>query len=66
MEKVIENGIGFYVAQENHYLTEATLTDESARSFGRKVQIIPDLTGYWRDATEEEKVQWEAIYIEKE
>lgn len=54
MRTITENGIDFLVAEPDGYITETALIDEESRSFGRKVQVIPSLVDYWRDATKNE------------
>ena len=48
------------IAQENMYLTQAMLDDENNRIFVKKLCGYAVNEDDWRNATQEEKEQWEA------
>lgn len=51
-------------ARPGAWLTQATAIDESNRIFVKSVAGFGDLETLYRDATEEEKTEWDAAYPE--
>lgn len=52
-------------AKKGKWLTQATLDDEAGRIFVRSVAGFGDLDALYRDATAEEKADWEAAHPEE-
>lgn len=55
----MENKIIEITAKEGMYLTQNVLEDENNRIFVKKISGYNIKAEDWRDATEEEKRQWE-------
>jgi len=53
-------------ASENHYLTQARVDSEESRIFVRKISGAALNEADWREATPEEKAEWEAAHAEPE
>lgn len=47
-------------AQEGKWLTQATLTDESARTFAKEVAGFGDLDALFTEWSDEQKIEWES------
>lgn len=54
------------IAQEGYWLTQATIDDESSRTFAHKVAGFGDLDSLFAEWTDEQKEQWESEHHEDE
>lgn len=52
------------IAQEGMWLTQATLEDESTRTFARRVAGYGDLDALFTEWTDKQKAAWEAEHAE--
>ena len=50
------------VAKEGMWLTQSQIDDECGRTFVKMVSGFGDLNSLYRDATNDEKLAWEAEY----
>lgn len=67
MKKINEDQVDFWRSEPGEFITQKVVQDERFRMFGTKVQVIASLpSDYWRDATAQEKEQWEDTYASAE
>lgn len=54
------------IAQEGMWLTQATLEDESTRTFAHRVAGYGDLDALFTEWTDEQKTTWDAEHPQEE